>query len=550
MNELIDNMLFHSPALIVAIPLLGAFITPLIGKINDKLRNGFVILIVGITAFLAFLLSYNILAHPDYKIAPNIVNNGIQTYVFGGGEPLVQNSSYAIRILFEVDGLNAFMAIIASILAIAGVIYAWSHMKEHTGLDKFYTLILLMIAGLFGMILTGDMFNFFVFLEITSIASCALIAFYTNKGKAVDAGFKYIVISSIGALFVLFAIGILYSQYNALNMAVLANNIQFTFLDRIAFVLLISGLAMKAGIVPMHMWLPDAYGRAPSSVTIVLIGTTLAGFYAALRMTFTIYGSHLTTTLRTIGDNTITFNGLLGIILLALALVTILIGVLMALKETDFKKMIAFAAVGEIGFMLLAIGTAITAISFDATAGVTLMPTHGVVALKGGIFHIINDALDVGLLFLVAGAIYYATKHTSLNQLGGLARNMKYTTIFFLIGLFAIAGMPPLNGFASKLLIYQSTYQVNPILAVIAILCSILLLAVFVKVFHSAFLGPKQEKFEKVKEVPKSMLIAMGIIACIIIFFGLFPNIVIENIINPVTEAITSNLSYIGGIGL
>jgi len=197
--------------------------------------------------------------------------------------------------------------------------------------------------------------------------------------------------------------------------------------------------------------------------------------------------------------------------------------------------MIAFAAVGEIGYIVLAIG-----------AGLTAMGTsYGNMAFRGGIFHIINDALDVGLLFLVAGAIYYATKQTSLNQMGGLSRNMKYTTVFFLIGLLAVAGMPPMNGFASKLLIYQSTYQVNPIITIVAILCSILLLAVFVKVFHSAFLGPKLPKFKDVKDVPKSMLLAMGIIACFIIFFGLFPEFVVNNLVKPAADAIINNTNYI-----
>jgi len=529
--NIIDDLILHSPALIVAIPLLGAFLTPLVSRINDKLRNIFVIFIVLFTSAIVLLLANDIYS----------LGGKIHTYVFGGSAAVTQGG-FAIRILFEVDGLNIFMALIATILAIAGVIYSWSFMKENTGLDKYYTLYLLIIAGMFGMILTGDMFNFFVFLEITSIASCALIAFWTNKGKAIDAGFKYIVISSIGALFILFAIAILYGQYNALNMAVLADKIQFSFLDKIALAVLITGLAMKAGIVPMHMWLPDAYGRAPSSVTLILVGATQASLYGALRMIFTVYGGSLSNTLNQIGDVNIDLNLLLGIFIVALALVTIFIGVLMALKENNFKRMIAFAAVAEIGYMILAIGAALTTV-FSATDTGT-----GVMALKGGLFHILNDALDVGLLFLVAGAIYYATKETSLNRLGGLARNMKYTTIFFLIGLLAVSGMPPMNGFASKLIIYESTYQVNPILSIIAILCSILLLAVFVKVFHSAFLGPKQSRFDEVKEVPKSMLLAMGIIACIIIFIGLFPNLVIDNIVQPAVNAITNNSNYISNV--
>lgn len=533
-----DYLLEHAPALIVAIPLLGAFLTPLVGRVNDKLRNIFVIIILGITCYFVFLL------------ANDVFTNGIRTYVFGGGPLTVGagDSAYAIRILFEIDGMNAFMAIIGCLLPFVAVIYSWSFMKVNTGLDKYYTLILLMTTGMLGMMLTGDMFNFFVFLEITSISSAALVAFWTNKGEAVSAGFKYIIISAIGALFVLLAVAIFYGQYDALNMAVLANNIQYTFLDKVALVLLLAALAMKSGVVPMHMWLPDAYGRAPSSVTLVLIGATQASLYGVLRVCFTIYGKQLSNVLNQIGGINFTPGLLLAIFLVSLALVTILVGVLMALKQSDFKRMIGYAAVAEIGYMLLAFGAALA--TMDATGALS---STGDMALKGGIFHIINDALDVGLLFLVAGAVYYATKETSLNKLGGLARNMKYTTVFFLIGLLAVSGMPPMNGFASKLLIYETTYQVNPILSIIAILSSILLLAVFIKVFHSVFLGPKIKEYSNVREVPKTMLIAMAILAGIIIVFGLFPNVVLNNIIAPAVNALTTpevyiNKIFIGGV--
>ncbi len=545
--NMIEELLFHSPALIVAIPLIGAFLTPLVSKINDKLRNAFAIFIVLITTILVFMLSYNLFAYEGTKLAPDILSGGIQTYIFGGGPATIMGSesSFAIRILFEIDGLNAFMAIIASILALAGVIYSWSFMKEHTGQDKYYTLYLLMIAGIFGMILTGDMFNFFVFIEITSIAACALIAFYTNSGKAVDAGFKYIVISAVGALFILFAIGILYSQYNALNMAVLANSIQYNMLDKIALVLLISGLAMKAGIVPMHMWLPDAYGRAPSSVTLILVGATQASLYGIFRMAFSVYGKTIGNISPTIVDSVTNINSI-GWLLVLLAILTMLIGVLMALKQNDLKRLIAFAALAEIGYMLLGLGVRLA--SKVVNEGQVGFNEYSNAALTGSIFHIMNDALDIGLLFLVAGAVYLVTKETNLNKLGGLARNMKYTTVFFLIGLLAVAGMPPMNGFSSKLIIYESTYQLNPIIGIIAILCSILLLAVFVKVFHSVFLGPKIPSLKDAKEAPRSMLLAMGIIACIIIFIGLFPSIILENIIQPATEAITNYSAYIGGV--
>ena len=512
------NVPDYTVALVVAVPLLGAFLTPLVGRINDKLRNIFVIIVLALNAFLVFLL------------ASDVLTTGIKTYVFGA-----KDLTYPIvRILFEVDAMSIFMAIISSILVTVAVIYSWSFMKENTGLDKYYTLILLLTAGMLGMVLTGDMFNFFVFLEITSIASCALIAFWTHKGESVEAGFKYIVISAMGALFVLFAIALLYGQYNALNIALLSSVIQYTFLDKIALVLLIVALAMKAGIVPMHMWLPDSYGSAPSSISIILVSATLASLYGVFRVIFTLYGNVLSK----IANFGIPVNVFIGWLIVALAVISILIGVFMALIQSDFKRLIAYGAVAELGYMFLGIGTGIVALG----------TAYGKTALDGGIFHIMNDALDVGLLFLVAGAIYYATKETSLDKLGGLARNMKYTTVFFIIGFLAVAGMPPLNGFASKLLIYESTFQLNPILAIVAILCSILLLAVFVKVFYSAFMGPQLPKFKDVKEVPKSMLFSMGIIACIIVIFGLFPELIINNLVEPAANALIGYSEYISQV--
>jgi multicomponent Na+:H+ antiporter subunit D len=393
-------------------------------------------------------------------------------------------------------------------------------MKEHDGLDKYYTLILLLITSTLGMELTGDIFNFFVFLEISCIASCALIAFWIHEGEALEAAFKYIVVSAVGALFVLFAIGILYAQYNALNIAILANVLQYTFLDKIVLVLLLVVLGMKAGLAPLHMWLPDSYGRAPPSVTLIIIGATLASFYGVLRVIFTLYGNVLSTAMRF----DIPLHVLIGWILIALAIVSILIGVIMALIQSDLMRMIGYTAVAEVGYLFLAIGTGIAALGAP----------HATIALQAGVLHLLNDSLDIGLLFLVAGAIYLVTKKRSLDDLGGLARNMKYTTVFFIVGLLAVAGMPPLNGFASKFLI--------------AILSSILMLAIFVKVFYAAFMGPELPGFKDVAEAPKSMLLAMGFLATIAIFIGLFPNVVIDNLVKPAADALVNHAQYIGTV--
>jgi multicomponent Na+:H+ antiporter subunit D len=511
----LEALLQHSPALIIAIPLLSAFLLPLVSRIHAKVRDVFALVMLGVTSCFVGLLASDVLSH------------GPRIYVFGAQNLRVP----LVRILFEVDSMGIFMVIITMMLAIIAVIYSWSFLHQEDGLDKYYTLLLLVVTSALGMELTGDIFNFFVFLEISCIASCALIAFWVTEGEALEAAFKYIVVSSVGALFVLFAIGIFYAQYNALNIATLAHLLQFTFLDKIALVILLVSLGMKAGLAPMHMWLPDSYGRAPPSIVLIIMSATLASFYGLLRVVFTFYGNVLTTSLRF----SLPAHVVIGWILIALAIVSILIGVIMALVQTDLLRLIGYAAVAEIGYMFLAIGTSIAALG----------TSYATVALQGGVLHILNDAVDIGLLFLVAGAIYYVTKKRSLDDISGLARTMKFTTVFFIIGLLAVAGMPPLNGFTSKFLIYESVYQLNPILSIIALLGSILLLAIFVKVLYAAFLGPELPGLKDVKEAPKSMLLAMGFLAGLAIFIGLFPNLLLDTLVKPAASALLDHAQYI-----
>jgi multicomponent Na+:H+ antiporter subunit D len=288
---------------------------------------------------------------------------------------------------------------------------------------------------------------------------------------------------------------------------------------------------MKAGLAPMHMWLPDSYGRAPPSATVFIITATLASFYGVLRIIFTLYGNVLSSTVRF----ALPLHVLIGWVIIILAIISILIGVFMALVQTDFLRLIAYSAVAEAGYLFLAIGAGVAALG----------TSYATVALHGGILHLLNDALDIGLLFLVAGAIYHVTKKRSLDDLGGLARNMKYTTVFFIIGLLAVAGIPPLSGFASKFLIYESIFQLNPILAIIAILSSILLLAIFIKVLYATFLGPALPEYAEVVEAPRSMLLAMGVLSVLVILIGLFPNLFIDTLVKPAADALVNHTQYI-----
>lgn len=516
------NLLPHIPALIIAFPLLAAFVTPLIGRINKKTLGIFVTVVLSITLILTIILAINVL----YK--------GPAVYVFGGRDitlTLPSGFSAPVRILFHIDAMGIFMGLITAIVSFLGAIYSLSFMQKYSGLEKYYSLLLLLAVGMFGMVFTGDIFNFFVFLEIASITSVALIAFRgINLGEPAEAGFKYMVVSSISALMVLFAVGIFYGQYDLLNFAALASVIKYSQVDKIALGLLIPVLAMKAGAVPMHMWAPDAYSEAPAPITMILVVASQASLYALFRVTFSLYN--------------ITLNTLaVGWIIIIFGLLSMFIGVTMAIIQKDINRLMAYHAISQTGYMFLGVGVGLAVLANPIS-----LSQYGITAMEGGIFHIMNHAMYKGLLFLTAGALFYRTGTKDLDKMGGLAHSMKYTTIFFIIGAAAIAGLPPFNGFASKLLIYESVYRFNPLLSIIAMLVSILTLASFVKVFHSAFLGPKLPQFKEVREVPRSMVWAMAVLSCIIIFFGLFPDLIVKNLVHPAVMALIEQFKYTGTV--
>jgi len=518
MNILLNN----SPILILALPLLAAFLIPLISRINKKTVGSFSALVLAISLVMTIFL------------AVKVITVGPQVYVFGAkssGLTLPSGLSVPIRIMFQVDAMGIFMGLITATVSFLGAIYSLAFIKNQEGMDKFYSLLLLLTVGMFGMEFTGDLFNFFVFLEIASIASVALIAYRgINAGEPAEAGLKYMIVSSISALVVLFAIGIFYGEYDLLNIAALANMIKYSQLDKIALALLLPVLAMKSGAVPMHMWTPDAYSEAPAPITMILVAASQASLYALFRILFSLYN---------VSSNTLTA----GWIIIVFGVLSMFIGVTMAIVQKDIKRLMAYHAVSQTGYMLLGVGVGLAVLSNPIA-----LKEYGITSLEGGIFHIMNHAMYKGLLFLTAGALFFRTGTRNLNKMGGLAHSMKYTTIFFIIGAAAIAGLPPFNGFASKLLIYESVYKFNPLLSIIAMVVSILTLASFVKVFHSAFLGPKLPQFNDVREVPQSMVFSMAVLSCIIIFFGLFPDLIVDNLVHPAVMALVEQVKYTGTV--
>jgi len=492
---------------------------------SKKARNALVVVSLTFVVFLVFAL------------ARDVVINGIHVYTLGAASPdlsIPTGFMVPVRIILEVDGMSAFFGIIWAIVSLAAAIYSLSHIASETGQTRFYTLLLLMVTGGFGMMFTGDLFNLFVFLEIASISGGALIAFRTKFADTQEGGFKYIVVSAIAGLMVLFATGILYAQYNSLNIAFLAQAIQdnYTALDTIALALLLIAFAMKTGMVPLHLWFPDAYSVAPASITGMLVITSHACMYAAFRVCFTLYGG--------MPDAPV-----VGWILIVIGLLTMFVGVTMAVFQKDVMRFMSYHAISQLGYMWLGVGVGLAVLGNPALVN---PGGWGREAVSGGIFHILNHAMYKPLLFFTGGALFHYTGTRDLTKMGGLAHKMKWTTILYIIGTLSISGIPPLNGFSSKILIYESVYQFHPILTITGIVVSILTLASFTKAFHSAFMGAELPEYKGVKEVPRSMLIAMGILAAGIVFITLFPSLIVDSTIHPAADALIHQETYITAV--
>jgi len=494
----------HAPILAIAVPLLGAFALPVLAKVHRSLRDLWAIAVGAFTCAMVI------------TVAVQAFTSGIQVYTLGAASPTdtIASGGFPIRIMLVVDGMSAFMGLISALVGLASLIYAFHFLKEEQGKTLAMTLFFLLWAGMLGMEYTGDMFNFFVFLEVTSIAACALVGYRTWESRPAEAAFKTMAMYTVGGLLVLLAIGILYGEHGALNLAYLSSRIAGSQLDKIALGLLLGGLLMKAGAVPAHMWAPDAYGEAPAQAAIVLVANTQASLYGLWRVLFTLFAGALSAPA-------------VGWLVTSLGVLTLLVAVLMAVIQTDLGRLIAYGAVSQIGYMLLGVGVGLTVLSSR--------PDFGLVAMQGGIFHMMNDAATIGLLFLAAGVVKRAVGTRDLRALGGLGHDLKWTGGFFFLGAMALAGIPPLNGFASKLLIYESSFRLSPILTAIAVLGSILLLAVFARAFQGAFLGPR---LREAKPASLSMLIAMGVLAAVILAMGLVPDFFVEHLVTPAAEAL------------
>ena len=492
-----DLITDHLPVLTVVIPLIAGFLTPIIGWIDRRLCWYWVML----TMFAVLLMTSSNLY--------TVITSGTIHYHLGGWTP-------PIGIEYVIDLLNGFVCIIIAFIGLMVGIYSIESITKElpNKIIPFYSIFLLLVTGLMGMTITGDIFNFYVFLEISSLTAYALIAM-GDRGDGVVASFNYLIMGTVAASFILLGIGYLYAVTGSLNIADMQNLLPVIYDSKVvlaALAFFMVGFSIKVGLFPLHAWLPDAYTHAPSAASALIAGLmTKVGAYAMIRFMFSVFTPEFVIDITRMAE-----------ILTWAAALAIIVGSVLAIAQSDIKRMLAYSSISQIGYILLGVGLV------------------NVIGMQGGLLHILNHSLMKCALFLVAGAIFYRTGIRNLHQFQGLGKKMPVTTTVFLIAGLSMIGVPGTVGFTSKWYLALGSIEAGQWIFVIVILISSLLnIVYFWRVFDNIWFGhPHEVEHIKRDEAPLSMLIPMVILAFLCIFFGLFAYYPLHYVLEPLSNAL------------
>lgn len=421
-----------------------------------------------------------------------VLADGPISYALGGWAP-----PWGIE--YRVDPLAAFVLMFVSLIGAVTLTYAPRSLARELPSDRLHLFIaafLLCLTGLLGIVISGDLFNVFVFLEISALSSYVLIAMGRDR-RALTAAFQYLVLGTIGATFILIGIGLLYAMTGTLNMADMAARLPEVMSTRTVVAALgffSIGLFIKMALFPLHIWLPNAYTYAPSVVTAFLAATaTKVAVYVMLRFAFTISNIKM---------NFGAFD--LGTVLIGLSLAGIFVASTVAIFQRDVKRLLAYSSVAQIGYMVLGI-------SFASVTGLTAT-----------IVHLFNHALIKGGLFLAMGCFAFVAGGTRLERLQGIGKTMPWTTFAWVLGGLSLIGVPATAGFVSKMYLIRAALEAGvwPVAAMI-LLSSLLALVYVWRVVEVAYFMPAPEGAER-REAPLSMLIPTWLLIGASIVFGIW----------------------------
>lgn len=464
-------------------------------------------------------------------VVPVLLAGQVVTATFDG--PFAAFAHLTVRI----DLLSAFMVLVIALLTVITSIYSFSYVEDYKGKGAWAMgfFMNLFIASMIALMVVDNAFYFIVLFEAMSLTSYFLVIAEQDKA-AVKAGLLYFFIAHAGSVLIMISFFLMYRHANSLDFADFRNAQLSSTEASWAFLLAFFGFGAKAGMLPLHGWLPQAHPAAPSHASAMMSGVMVKiGIFGIIKVGIDLLGAT---------------EMWWGLVVLAFGAVSSVLGVLYALAEHDIKRLLAYHTVENIGIILMGVGVGMIGIA-------TQHPLIALLGLLGGLYHLINHALFKGLLFLGAGAVIYRLHTKNMEQMGGLAKLMPKTALAFLIGCMAISALPPLNGFVSEWFTYQSLFTLShdggavlniagPIAIVMLAITGALAAMCFVKVYGVAFGGgPRSEAATKVREVPWTMTLAMGLLAlgCVVMGLG-------ASVVAPVITNIAASLAHLNSVDM
>ena len=487
-------MIKNAPILIIVVPLLTSLLNVILGLRWKAL------------SFPLMLAALSVSAASSFIALNTVIDSGTIHYRIGGWAP-----PWGIE--YVIDHLNGFVAVIVSFVSLVIAVYSKKSIEqEFPGKTVYFnSIFLLLVTGLLGIVVTGDIFNVYVFLEITSLAGYALVAIGPDK-RAPLAAFNYVVMGTIGACFYLLGTGYLYIMTGTLNIADMSRLLPGLYhspVIQVAFAFFMVGIAVKMALFPLHRWLPDAYTLAPSAVSALVASTmTKVGAYVMIRIMFTVFQPSFSL-------EVLPVMPILGWVAAAAAL----FGCGYAIAQTELKRMLAYILIAEVGYIVLGV-------SFANRTGLT-----------GSILHILNDAFMMACLFLAVGAIAYKTKNTNIASLSQLHKTMPITMAALVVGGVSVVGIPPTAGFFSKWYLVLGAIEAGKwVFAAVLLISSLMTAVVFFRIiervyFTAADPGHGSGAKAVMDEAPPSMLIPVLIMAAGILTLGFFSGRIINTVI-------------------
>jgi formate hydrogenlyase subunit 3/multisubunit Na+/H+ antiporter MnhD subunit len=494
------------PVLLVLGPLAGAALARPLGRWREAARDAYV-LIVTVATMLGAVALIPLVAE-RHRLSAQV--------------PLLLG-----RLTFTIDPFAMLFAVFTTVVWIASTLYSLDYLKHEEHRDRYHTVNLVVLSSMLGVVLAGDLVTLYLFFEALGLVAF-LFVIHTETDEAKRAAVKYLWMTLAGGFMLVGGIFLTFALGGSGAIGPIPDGRSSELLRWVTAILLIGGFGVKAGMVPVHVWLPDAHPVAPSPASALLSGVMIkAGAYGIFRVVTVLFRPEIA---EHIDEALWAFSQRLGLVVLWIGVATMFTGVVLALMQSNAKRMLAYHSVSQMGFILAGIGAA------------GCLGAHGAMGVAGGLYHVVNHALFKACLFLGVGAVYVRTRSLDMYGLGGLWKRMPLTFAFMLVATAGITGVPLFNGFVSKCLIHHALVEAADFtgLTSLGVAERIYILTCggtacsFIKLIGLVFLGrPKTAYGPEVTEAPPRMLLGMGLLGAGIVALGWFPQLLIRGVFEP-----------------